>query len=326
MFSIIVPTFNRCGDLADTLDSMRAISTTRAWELLVIDNNSTDNTKSVVQESAKTFPVDLRYVFEGEQGRCAALNAGVVRARGDIILTTDDDVQVEPDWLDQAMEGLDRFDCDYVGGRVFPVWRQQRPEWIPQTPSRLWAVLALLDYGPDPIEFGQRYVPLGVNMAFRRRCFEIAGLWDNRLGRKAGTLLGQEVREWSVRARRAGLMGFYLPQLVINHSIPSSRLNKKYFRRWYYWHGISRALLYHQSRLDMEAPEATGIDFRNVPHIGGTPRYLYRTFAKSTFQMARDYLKQDLAGAFENELWLWFFAGILRQRWKDVGFARAVAN
>ncbi|MGH9761430.1 MAG: glycosyltransferase family 2 protein, partial [Blastocatellia bacterium] len=187
------------------------------------------------------------------------------------------------------------------------------------SPSKLWAVLALLDYGSEPIEFGQRYVPLGVNMAFRRECFEIAGLWDNRLGRKAGTLLGQEVREWSVRARAAGLKGFYAPELVINHCIPTDRVNKKYFRRWYYWHGVSRALLYEQAGLDMEAPEATEIDFKNVPHIAGVPRYLYRTFAGSALEMARDYVRRDRPKAFEHELWIWFFAGIAKQRWKDTG-------
>ena len=320
MFSIVIPTYNRSGDLAETLEGLKEISTTGAWEVVIVDNNSTDGTKEVVHEYSGSFPVELRYLFEREQGRCAALNAGIASARGEIIMTTDDDVRVQPDWLDQAACSLDRLRCDYLGGRVFPIWRQRRPEWIPDSPSKLWAVLALLDYGPEPIEFGQRYVPLGVNMAFRRECFEIAGLWDNRLGRKAGTLLGQEVREWSVRARAAGLKGFYAPELVINHCIPTDRVNKKYFRRWYYWHGVSRALLYEQAGLDMEAPEATEIDFKNVPHIAGVPRYLYRTFAGSALEMARDYVRRDRPGAFEHELWLWFFAGIAKQRWKDSGF------
>src|SRR5262249_60741550 len=75
-------------------------------------------------------------------------------------------------------------------------------------------------------------------------------------------------------------------------------------------------------RLDMEATEATGIDFETVPHIAGVPRYLYRTFAGSALEMARGYLSRDWIRAFEQELWLWFFAGILRQRWKDNGLAR----
>ncbi|HUK89122.1 MAG TPA: hypothetical protein VLZ81_01895, partial [Blastocatellia bacterium] len=176
-----------------------------------------------------------------------------------------------------------------------------------------------LDYGPQPIEFGQKYVPIGVNMAFRRHCFEAAGLWDNRLGRKAGTLMGQEVREWTVRARAAGLKGFYWPEFAIRHCIPAARLNKEYFRRWYYWHGVSRALLYEQSGLDMEAPEATGMDFSHVPHVFGVPRYLYRTGFNAAMCMAKETIKGDQAAAFEHELWLWFFAGIFKQRMKDKG-------
>jgi len=317
MFSVVIPTYNRCDDLVLTLDTMKTISAAARWEVLVVDNNSSDNTRFAVQGLVKSFPVELRYVFEAEQGRCAALNAGILRARGNVILTTDDDVRVEHNWLDRASAALDELQCDYVGGRVFPIWEQRRPSWVPESPSKLWAVLALLDYGSEPVEFGQRYVPLGVNMAFRRRCFDIAGLWDNRLGRRAGTLLGQEVREWAVRASAAGLKGFYAPDLVIRHCIPASRLNKGYFRRWFYWHGISRALLYQQARLDIEAPEATGIDFTRVPHIAGVPRYLYRTFAGSLLAMARYYLKHDLTKAFEHELALWFFAGVARQRWKD---------
>jgi hypothetical protein len=137
------------------------------------------------------------------------------------------------------------------------------------------AVIALLDYGRLPIEFGAR-VPLGVNMAFVRTAFERAGVFDPHTGRRAGTLLGQEVREWCIRARKAGVRGFYLPELWLEHIIPADRLRKAYFRRWFYWRGISRALLYERSGLDMEAPEQTTLDFSTVPHIAGVPRYLYR--------------------------------------------------
>jgi len=160
-------------------------------------------------------------------------------------------------------------------------------------------------------------VPLGVNTIFRRECFERAGMWDNSIGRKAGTLLGQEVREWSQRARAAGLRGFYSPDLVVHHVIPADRLTKKYFRKWFYWHGISRAILYQTKRLNMEAPESKALDFSKVPHIAGVPRYLYRTCVNKFFSSCTALLRGDAMGRFEDELWLWFFAGILRQRWKD---------
>jgi GT2 family glycosyltransferase len=177
-------------------------------------------------------------------------------------------------------------------------------------------VIALLDYGSTPIEFGAR-VPLGVNMAFRRDAFDRAGLFDPHTGRKAGTLLGQEVREWCIRARAAGVRGVYAPDLVVRHIIPAARLNKSYFRRWFYWRGISRARLYERSGLDMEAPERTALDFRTVPHLLGVPRYLYRKALASVWQSIAAALRGDALAAFDHELWLWFFAGIVRQRWHD---------
>jgi glycosyltransferase involved in cell wall biosynthesis len=314
-FSIVIATYNRAGDLRETLTSLAALRPGGAWEVIVVDNYSTDGTRAVVDAAALAFPAPLRYVFEREQGRSPALNAGIRLAQGEIVVTTDDDVRVESDWLDRAREGLDRLGADYVGGRVLPIWGGPRPPWLPDHGGKHWAVIALLDYGPDPLEFGAR-VPLGVNMAFRRAAFDRAGLLDPNTGRKAGTLLGQEVREWCIRARAAGLRGFYVPDMVVQHIIPASRLNKAYFRRWFYWRGISRAKLYEKAGLDMEAPERTTLDFRTVPHVFGVPRYLYRKALASITHWIVATFRRDAFAAFDHELWVWFFAGILRQRWR----------
>ncbi|HET7287310.1 MAG TPA: hypothetical protein VFI71_07560, partial [Pyrinomonadaceae bacterium] len=101
------------------------------------------------------------------------------------------------------------------------------------------------------------------------------------------------------------------------HVIPQDRLTKKYFRKWFYWHGISRAILYHNNRLDMESPESTALDFSKVPHIAGVPRYLFRTCVKKFFSSGAALVRGDAIARFEDELWIWFFAGIVRQRWKD---------
>lgn len=315
-FSVIIPTYNRADDVRETLASLARLNPAGDWEVIVADNNSRDHTPAVVAAAAKTFPVALRYLFEPEQGRCAALNAGIRAARGQIIVTTDDDVRVEPEWLDAAARALDAHNCDYVAGKVLPAWSCPRPAWLPDRGGRHWAVIALLDYGSEAIELGKR-APLGVNMAFRRECFERAGLWDNRVGRKAGTLLGQEVREWRLRAGRAGLRSFYVPDMVVHHVIPADRLTKAYFRRWFYWHGISRAMLYEQARINMESPEETTLDYSKVPHLAGVPRYMYRSCLRMMGDTVKAALRRDPIATFENELWLWFFAGIVKQRWKD---------
>jgi glucosyl-dolichyl phosphate glucuronosyltransferase len=315
-YSIVIGTHNRANDLRETLQCLARLETPYPWEVIVVDNNSTDDTPAVVRDLAKSFPGVLRYVFESEPGRCAALNAGIAVARGEIILTPDDDIRVDPQWLETARRGLERFNCDYVGGQVYPVWLGPRPRWIPDYTCRAWAVVALSDEGPDSFEYVNK-VPLGANLAFRREVFEVVGGWDTRLGRKAGTLLGQEVRDWCVRARAKGIRGVYLPELRMGHLIPVWRLRKNYFRRWFYWRGISRALIYRQSGLDMEKPEETIFDFRHVKHIAGIPRYLYRNALHHLGRMGRAALRRDTAAMFDEELWLWMFLGIARQRWRD---------
>ena len=315
-FSVVIATYNRADELGKTLDSLGKLEVSDPWEVVIVDNNSSDNTKDLVLKAAESFPVPLAYLYEPEQGRSAALNTGIKAARGEIIATTDDDVRLEPDWLTNAGKALEQLNCDYLAGKALPIWSGKRPAWIPEGRCIHWAVIALLDYGPKPLPLGD-YVPLGVNMIFRRECFDRAGLWDNAYGRKAGTLLGQEVREWCQRARAANLKGFYSPNLVVHHVIPGDRLTKKYFRSWFYWHGISRAILYKTKGSDMESPESNELDFSNVPHIAGIPRYMFRTYLQSFFSMIGGLLRGNEVTAFENELGLWFFAGVVKERWKD---------
>ncbi|MEJ7709148.1 MAG: glycosyltransferase [Pyrinomonadaceae bacterium] len=164
--------FQQRSSTSETLSNIAGFTTTEEWEVIVVDNNSTDDTKRMISEMAKTFPVELRTVFESEQGKAAALNAGIRTARGQILAFTDDAARFEPDWLDQAGKGLEHFHCDYVGGKVLPIWEGDRPAWLPNRGGTHWAVIALLDYGPEPLEFGKR-VPLGINMAIRRDAFTI---------------------------------------------------------------------------------------------------------------------------------------------------------
>jgi glycosyltransferase involved in cell wall biosynthesis len=317
-FSIIIPTYNRADELRETIRSIKRLDVAGDWELLVVDNKSTDHTRAVVEEETTSFPAPLSYVYEPEQGRYAALNNGIRAARGKIIATTDDDARVEPDWLTRAAEGLDAHGCDYVGGKVLPLWKGERPAWLPHRPGRYWAVLALQDHGENPREFGAGIPwPLGINTATRREAFNRISLFDNRLGRKAGTLRNQAQREWHLRARAAGLRGFYVPGMVVHHVVEAERLQKQYFRRWYYWHGISRAILFSKLGVDMDSPDDSRLDFSKVPQIAGVPRYMYKSLMRHATGLVRATLHRDSVAAFEHELWICFFAGIAKQRWAE---------
>jgi glycosyltransferase involved in cell wall biosynthesis len=322
--SVLIATHNRAGHLRDTLRSLAALSSSARWEVIVVDNNSRDDTRDVVTAAAQAFPVELRYQFEAEPGKPAALNAAQRLARGDVFVFTDDDARFEVDWLSAVLEALSASGGDYVGGKVLPIWGGALPRWLHNRPGSHWAVLALLDFGSQQREFGDGIGwPLGVNMAVRRNAFLRAGPWDNRFGRQGNTLRGQEQREWCIRARAVGLRGFYAPRAIVHHIVPAERLTKRYFRRWLYWNGISRAVLYQSMKLDMESPDDSTLDFSKVPHIAGMPRYMYRSALRSLAGMGTAISRRDSAAAFEHELKLWFFAGALSQRWRTVFHRRA---
>jgi glucosyl-dolichyl phosphate glucuronosyltransferase len=319
-YTVLITTYNRAAYLRDTLRDLARMKTPDRWELLVVDNNSTDATRAVVEEEARRFPVDLRYMFEPVQGKPAALNSGIKASRGAIINFIDDDMRAEPDWLVRTGEAFDRFQCDYVGGKVLPIWEGERPAWLSDRPGRQWGVIGVADYNPVPVPFGTRGLPppMGGNMACRRDAFDNAGWWDNKFGRIGNSLRGQEQREWYLRAHAAGLRGYYIPAMTTYHLIPTIRLTKRYFRRWFYWSGISRALLYDKLGIDMEAPDDSQLDFSTVPHLAGVPRYMFRTALATATRWAKSVAaRKTQAAVFEDELWLWFFAGVVKQRWAD---------
>jgi glucosyl-dolichyl phosphate glucuronosyltransferase len=102
--TILICTYNRAALLGPTLDSIAALRATgRTWDVLVVDNNSTDDTRAVVQQRQAGYPVPLRYLFEGRQGKSYALNTGLSHAAGRIIAFTDDDVRVPDGWLEAAL-------------------------------------------------------------------------------------------------------------------------------------------------------------------------------------------------------------------------------
>jgi glycosyltransferase involved in cell wall biosynthesis len=316
--SVIIATANRAADLRDTLENLARIHRPGTVELIIVDNCSTDDTRQVVDHAAACCPFPVRYLFEQEAGKYAALNAGIKVARGAVIAATDDDARFEPDWLERAVDGLRDHECEFVGGRVLPIWGGPKPLWLSERSGLHAKVIAILDHGPAVREFGRGISwPLGVNVAYRREAFDRVGLFDSRLGRKTGTLRNQAQREWHLRGRAFGARGFYLPDMVVHHLVAAARLEKRYFRRWLYWHGISRALLFKHGGFDMEEPEIEPPPHADERCIAGVPIHLLAKASRSAGALAWHALHGRVDTAFEYELWLRFFAGIVRQRWAD---------
>jgi len=308
--TILIATFNRAALLDDTLRSVRAlhVSPARTWDVMVVDNNSTDNTHAVVERHAREFPVPLRYVFEARQGRSSALNAGITRSTGEVIAFTDDDVRLDPQWLDAACDELTGTDqsIGYVGGPVRPIWEAPPPRWLDLTRGDLWGTIAIQDHGSVRAIYEEaRKVPLGANMAVRRAMITRIGGFRADLGRSSGRLiLGQEVPELLVRARTAGFRGVYQPAMALSHHVPARRLTRTYFRRWWFGKGVSRAALERtQSITDM------GLDLSKVSRLLNVPRPMYGSAVRHVRDWLADTLRGRSAAAFRHEMMLRYFAG-----------------
>jgi glycosyltransferase involved in cell wall biosynthesis len=305
--TILICTYNRAALLGPTLDSIAALrpSADITWEVLVVDNNSSDATRACVEHRQLAFPVELRYVFEGRQGKSIALNTGQALARGEIILYTDDDVRVPAEWLEAAVRPLlTRRDIDYTGGPVRPMWEGDPPDWLDPS-GNLGGTIAVKDHGATPFIFEeQRKTPLGVNMAVRRELVERVGGFRADLGRRGKSLLGQEQAEFFCRSRAAGARGAYIPEMVLEHHVPVSRLTHSYFRRWWFWKGISHARLHrihHQTEL--------GLDLRSIRRVFGVPGYILRSMAGDAVSAVAALVRGRRRAAVGREMMVWYAVG-----------------
>jgi glycosyltransferase involved in cell wall biosynthesis len=276
------------------------------WNVIVVDNNSTDDTRDVVTSRIASYPVELRYTFEMRQGKSHALNSGLTTTNAAIVAFTDDDVRVSEGWLAAACRPiLDTATIDYTGGPVHPIWGQSCPPWLDQTRSDLWGTLAILDYGREPFIFEERRrVPIGANMAVRRSLIDRIGGFDPELGRRGNSLLGQEQAEFFCRSRAAGSRGMYVPAMVLHHHVPASRLTRSYFRRWWFWKGVSRL------RLERRHPVTElGVDLSRVVRLAGIPRFMVGSVVRDAAGWLSALVSFDAVRRMRHEMMLCYFAG-----------------
>jgi glycosyltransferase involved in cell wall biosynthesis len=317
--TVLIATYNRAALLDETLASLARmrVSPGLAWDAIVVDNNSSDETRAVVERHIPAFPVRLQYLFEGRQGRSSALNAGIREATGTIVAMTDDDVRVEEGWLDAACAPLLGGDpaIGYSGGPIRPIWGAPPPRWLDLERGDLWGTIAIQNHGAEAFVYEERRkVPLGANMAMRRDLFARIGGFRADLGRTGGRLvLGQEVPELLRRARAAGVHGVYVPTMVVHHHIPAARLHRAYFRRWWFGKGVSR------SALDRMQPlTELDVDLRATPHFCGVPRFMYGSLVRDLLAMAAAWVARRPAEAFRREMMVAFFAGYAWARWQNL--------
>jgi glycosyltransferase involved in cell wall biosynthesis len=237
--SLIVPTYNRAERLLQSLRSFRDQSLHPSrYEILVVDNNSTDETREVAHAGLRDAACEWRYLLEPRQGLHCARNRGILEARGEIVVFGDDDIVAAPTWLERL---AGEFDGDasvgIVGGKVKPLWDDTPPTWIYDYGSeRVHPVFAYLDYGDERLELSTDYV-FGCNFAIRRTlAIEIGGSFPDTFPNHLRHLSGTGENGMIDKARRLGYKVLYSPGALVHHYADVKRANLPYFidryRRW----------------------------------------------------------------------------------------------
>jgi ADP-heptose:LPS heptosyltransferase/glycosyltransferase involved in cell wall biosynthesis len=265
--SVVICTYNRAEILRQTLEGFVAVAgaAPSPWELIVVDNNSSDATAVVCQAFAAKLP--LRYIKEPRPGKSCALNTGIDTATGELIALTDDDVDVEQGWMGALVSAATSYpSADFFGGKVLSRWQGQPPRWFVENKDMLRSN-PRVDLGEEAITLRRGSEPalIGANLAFRRALFVAKARFREDLGPKGdgskGGRVGPEEFEWEARLLDAGHEGIYVPDAVVHHRDPLWRMTGTYVRHWYVQAGRSRA---------KEGKVPPGHEWF------GAPRYLWR--------------------------------------------------
>lgn len=290
--TVAIPTHNRAGTLRETLQSVsRLVFGEIDAECVVVDNNSTDGTASLVGDFAKRAPIPLRRVSEPRVGSSFARNRAVDEARGDFVFFLDDDVVAEPPWALEMLADIERRGLDAACGAVLPRWAQPPPSWLG---PRLYVKLAV--HAPQALEASSGngaealHNYFSANVGFRRATFDRFGRFREDLGVMGGNPLSGEDTELFARIiARGGAIGF-ARRARVHHLIGPERLTRAYLRRKSFAYGVGSA------------------------YAGGPTHNHLDKLAKNVWRMAVAAARGDKEGALYHQLECVNFFGYWRGR------------
>ncbi len=300
--SIIICSYNRCHNLAECFDHLTQQNNVDDlnWEVVLVDNNSNDDTRSVVRQLASELSINIRYVFEPEQGLSAARNKGIEEAKGTYLLFIDDDIRVTRNWLASIVKTFKEFDCDVVGGRIHVESPASFPAWI--RPD-MYGFLGHQDFGEMPhVMDGINEFPFGGNMAVHRRVFEKIGNFNTNMGRKGegrkkNELFKGEETDFFHRLANAGGSFYYQPKALVMHKILPHQLKKRFFLTLHTNAGILQAKNDHT---------------RHNRRLAGIPLFVFPQFFRSIKNYIVLFLEKGPDYAFRQQMNIYYFWGMLQ--------------
>jgi glycosyltransferase involved in cell wall biosynthesis len=240
--TVVICTHNRAELLQKAIQSLVDQDCAQdEFEVLVVDNGSTDNTREVVERFSVVG--NIRYLAEPEIGLCIARNTGWRNARGEYVAYLDDDAIAAPCWIASIARAFSRHsNAGTVGGRVEPIWEDARPDWLS---NELALGLTIVDWSEH-----ERIIPdincewlVGANMAMPKSVLDKVGGFHPKLDRVGKNMLSGGDVFLQKQIMELGYDCVYVPQMAVRHLVMKSRLDQNWFRRRYYWQGFSDGVM-----------------------------------------------------------------------------------
>ncbi|AFZ56441.1 glycosyltransferase family 2 protein [Anabaena cylindrica FACHB-243] len=243
-FTVAIPTYNGEHRLPELLEKLRSQINTKniSWEIIVVDNNSTDNTAKIVKSYQKNWPCTypLKYYFEAKQGAAYARKKAIAEAKGQLIGFLDDDNYPTPNWVSSAHSFAQKYpQAGAYGSQIHPNWEIKPPEDF----ERIAPFLAITERGDLPLlyETKTKLLPPSAGLVVRRQaCLDIAQSPTVLIGRLADNMLAGEDLEMLYYIQKAGWEVWYNPEMETYHKIPEFRLKREYLIPFFRGIGLSR--------------------------------------------------------------------------------------
>ncbi len=278
--SVILPTYNSGGKIIQALESLsnQTLDQTYAYEVLIIDNNSNDDTKVVVENFIKNHPKVFKYHFQSKQGKGNALNMGIEEAKGEVMAITDDDCVIDSRWVNNILDTFNRKNIDLLTGKIIAVFQEKLPSWL--DPHLLHAPFCNINAGDEYFENDEhRLSYAGANMAFTKKGVEQFGNFTFVFGR------GEDVVFFNSWVQNGAKFG-YAPHMVVKHINYPNRVTKDYVKKWYLLAGNGQGMTLKNNGLN------------KVRSLFGVPWWIYKKMIVNTFNVFRFYFTQPARSYF----------------------------
>jgi L-malate glycosyltransferase len=294
MLTVLMVTHNGARTLPTVLDAYCKLDPPAGdWNMIVVDNASTDTSKHIIASFISRLP--LTYIFEPTLGKSAALNAGLRRITGDLVVMTDDDAVPEPDWLARMRTAADSLPSFAIfGGAIVPHWEVPPPSWLFKLPQ---CTLAITDpsWEEGPSVAARVYGP---NLAVRAEIIKSGYQFDTSWGPVGSRYRMGEDTEFVQRLSKAGFRAWHCKSAVVAHMIRKEQMKKPWMLRRAKRFGSA----FYQWEYEEYSPSRPVL-------LLGTPRYMIREVLEQAIRVVGAKLTKDSDAVFKERWQLCYLAG-----------------